>query len=135
MKFTRRGAIASLAAAATGLGPAGVLADAAPVTVLQLRRRNIAVNGKAASVFEIAQPDGTVGLYTKVGDRFRVRAENAIDEPSLNLRDQGSRLLKMRPEPRKGGKAWPKSPTGSAIWSRIPRSSSTPMPSMTSSRS
>jgi FtsP/CotA-like multicopper oxidase with cupredoxin domain len=84
MKFTRRGAIASaLAAAATGLGPAGVLADAAPVTVLQLRRRDIEVNGKPASVFEIAQPDGTAGIYTRVGDRFRARVANQIDEPSL----------------------------------------------------
>lgn len=84
MMFTRRAAIAStLAAAAAGLAPAKVLADAAPATVLQLRRRNIEVNGKAASVYEIAQPDGIVGIDTRVGDRFRVRVENQIAEPSL----------------------------------------------------
>jgi hypothetical protein len=31
-------------------------------TLLQLQRRNIEVNGKAASVYGIGQPDGTFGL-------------------------------------------------------------------------
>ena len=43
----------------------------------------IEVNGKAASVYGIRQPDGTFGLTTDVGKPFRVRVENQIDEPSL----------------------------------------------------
>ena len=52
-------------------------------TVLRLQRRTIEVDGKPASVFGILQPDGTQGLTTEVGKRFRVRVENRIDEPSL----------------------------------------------------
>src|SRR5690348_14410635 len=61
-------------------GPGG---DAVPRTVLQLQRRNIEVNGKPASVYDIRQPDGTFGITTDVGKPFRVRVENKIDEPSL----------------------------------------------------
>src|SRR5215813_10958529 len=61
-------------------GPDG---NAPPRTILQLRRRNIVVNGKPASVYGIRQPDGTVGITTDVGKPFRVRVENKIDEPSL----------------------------------------------------
>jgi len=52
-------------------------------TLLRLERRSIEVNGKPASVFGIRQPDGTFGIRTQVGDRFRVRVENKLDEPSL----------------------------------------------------
>ena len=51
--------------------------------MLRLQRRTIEVDGKPASVFGILQPDGTQGLTTEVGKRFRVRVENRIDEPSL----------------------------------------------------
>ncbi len=54
-----------------------------PPTVLRLERRNLDVNGKPASVFGIAQPDGTQGIVTQVGARFRVRVDNTIDGPSL----------------------------------------------------
>src|SRR5882724_2626600 len=57
--------------------------DDAPPTVLRLERRSIEVNGKAASVFGIRQPNGTFGIRTEVGKRFRVRVENGIDQPSL----------------------------------------------------
>jgi FtsP/CotA-like multicopper oxidase with cupredoxin domain len=57
-------------------------AGAAP-TVLRLDRRTIDVNGRAASVYGIRQPNGTFGLTTEVGRPFRVRVENRIDEPSL----------------------------------------------------
>jgi len=57
-------------------------AGAAP-TILRLERRNIEVNGKAASVYGIRQPNGTFGITTEVGKPFRVRVENGIDEPSL----------------------------------------------------
>jgi len=56
--------------------------DASP-TVLRLERRNLEVNGKPASVFGIIQPDGTQGIVTKVGARFRVRVDNKIAVPSL----------------------------------------------------
>jgi FtsP/CotA-like multicopper oxidase with cupredoxin domain len=62
-----------------GGGPSGN----APPTILQLQRRSIVVNGKPAAVFAIRQPDGTSGITTDVGTRFRVRVENKIDEPSL----------------------------------------------------
>jgi FtsP/CotA-like multicopper oxidase with cupredoxin domain len=52
-------------------------------TVLQLLNQTIVVNGKPASVFAIRQPDGTAGISTEVGKRFRVRVENKINEPSL----------------------------------------------------
>src|SRR5262245_47439553 len=66
------------AASAPRSGEAG-----SPVTVLQLQRRIIEVNGKSASVFGIRQPDGTYGITTEVGKPFRVRVENNIDQPSL----------------------------------------------------
>jgi len=58
-------------------------ARSAPQTILELVRRSIEVNGKPASVFGIRQPDGTFGISTEVGEPFRVRVANRIDEPSL----------------------------------------------------
>jgi FtsP/CotA-like multicopper oxidase with cupredoxin domain len=52
-------------------------------TVLRIARRSIEVNGKSASVLGIRQPDGTFGIRTQVGDRFRVHLENTLEEPSL----------------------------------------------------
>ena len=52
-------------------------------TILRLQRRDIEVNGRTASVYGIRQPNGAFGLTTEVGKPFRVRVENAIDEPSL----------------------------------------------------
>ena len=84
MNVSRRTAIAStLSAAATGLSLTRAFGDAVPPTVLQLQRRNIEVNGKSASVYGIGQPNGTIGITTSVGERFRVRVENQIDAPSL----------------------------------------------------
>ena len=56
---------------------------ASPITVLQVKRRTIEVNGKSASVLGVSQPDGTQGLVTKVGQQFRVRLENQLDVPTL----------------------------------------------------
>jgi FtsP/CotA-like multicopper oxidase with cupredoxin domain len=84
MNVSRRTVIAStLSAAATGLGLTRALGEALPPTVLQLQRRNIEVNGKSASVYGIRQPNGTFGITTSLGERFRVRVENQIDAPSL----------------------------------------------------
>jgi len=57
--------------------------EAPAPTVLRIERRSIEVNGKSASVYGIRQPNGTFGIRTEVGSRFRVRLENRIDEPSL----------------------------------------------------
>jgi len=72
-----------LAAQAQNPPASGPGVDAAPRTVLRLRRRNIEVNGKLASVYGIRQPDGTFGITTDVGKPFCARVENRIEEPSL----------------------------------------------------
>src|ERR1700733_4905484 len=84
MSLSRRTLVASaLSAVAAGQGGAEAAGDAAPVTILQLQRRDIEVNGKSTSVYGIRQPNGAAGLVTSVGNRFRVRVENQIDAPSL----------------------------------------------------
>ena len=88
--LSRRAFMLSAAAASTAL-PTLARSQPAPagpgggnqLAVLRLQRRNIEVNGKPASVYGIRQPDGTFGITTEVGKRFRVRVENRIDEPSL----------------------------------------------------
>jgi FtsP/CotA-like multicopper oxidase with cupredoxin domain len=89
---SRRAVITGALAASAGFppitraqtAPAPMLGgNAEPRTILQLHRRSIEVNGKAASVFGIRQPDGTFGIITDFGEPFRVRVENRIDEPSL----------------------------------------------------
>ncbi|HWA79981.1 MAG TPA: multicopper oxidase family protein [Acetobacteraceae bacterium] len=51
--------------------------------VLELQSRVIEVDGKAASVLGIAQPDGTRGLFTDVSIPFQVRVQNGLDTESL----------------------------------------------------
>ena len=83
---TRRALLTSALAAAAirpGATPAAGEPQAAAPTVLRLVRRMIEVNGKPAPVYGIRQPDGTEGITTHVGDRFRVRVENEIGKPSL----------------------------------------------------
>src|SRR5262245_12104646 len=90
--LSRRAFLLSAAAASTAL-PLLARAQEAPQpsaavdggtpTVLRLARRTIEVNGKSASVYGIRQPDGTFGIRTKVGERFRVRVEHQIEEVSL----------------------------------------------------
>lgn len=82
--LSRRRIVASAFALATsGQADATAAAIEATETVLQLQRRTIEVNGKSASVYGIRQRDGTSGITTKAGSRFRVRVENQIDVPSL----------------------------------------------------
>lgn len=57
--------------------------EAAPFTILRVQRRSIEVNGKAASVLGIRQPDGAPGLTTQVGKQFRVRVVNDLNVPTL----------------------------------------------------
>jgi FtsP/CotA-like multicopper oxidase with cupredoxin domain len=75
--------VATAASAATTFARAQPNADNAPPTVLRIERRSIEVNGKPASVLGVRQLDGTFGIRTEVGKRFRVRLENRIEEPSL----------------------------------------------------
>jgi FtsP/CotA-like multicopper oxidase with cupredoxin domain len=83
MILTRRAVLASTFAglAVRSIGTAS--AEETPRTVLRLQRRTIEVNGKAAAVYGIVQPDGTHGAMFRVGDKFRVTVENQIAEPSL----------------------------------------------------
>lgn len=60
----------------------GFAAEAAP-TILRAGTRTIDVQGKAAKVFGIRQPEGTAGIFTTAGARFRVRLENEAGEPTL----------------------------------------------------
>src|SRR5262249_21183738 len=88
MLARRASLLSTLAAAASGTlaraQPAPqTSAGNAPPTVLRIERRSIEVNGKPASVLGIQQPDGTFGIRTHVGDRFRVRVQNTLNEPSL----------------------------------------------------
>jgi len=53
------------------------------VTRLQVATRQLEVNGKAATVFEIRQPGGVHGLFTEAGSDFAVRLENDLAEPTL----------------------------------------------------
>ncbi len=57
-------------------------AEPAPV-ILRAGRRTIDVNGKAASVFDITQPDGTQGLTTEAGKRFQVDLHNECGVETL----------------------------------------------------
>lgn len=50
---------------------------------LAIANRTIEVNGKAARVFSLAQPDGTPGLTLDAGGSFDVALSNRIDEPTL----------------------------------------------------
>src|SRR5262244_3341858 len=89
--FSRRAFLLSALAASTASTLArsqtapqtGAGGASAQPTVLRIERRSIEVNGKPASVLGIRQPDGTFGIRTQVGDRFRVRVENTLEEPSL----------------------------------------------------
>src|SRR5262245_217398 len=52
-------------------------------TQLRAARRVIDVNGRAASVFGLIQPDGRQGIVADVGQRFHVRLVNELDEHTL----------------------------------------------------
>lgn len=80
--FSRRAFLGgSLATCATSFAHSQT-SDAEP-TILRLERRGVEVNGKAASVLDIRQPGGMLGVETEVGKAFRVRVENRLSEPSL----------------------------------------------------
>src|SRR6185369_16678230 len=75
-------------ASAAGLGLATSLpvigdARAAAPRLLQVTTRMLEVNGKAAKVFALLGPDGKPGLNFNRGERFQVRLQNTLAEPTL----------------------------------------------------
>jgi FtsP/CotA-like multicopper oxidase with cupredoxin domain len=80
--LTRRSLLMNATAFAVST-PRLSFAQEAPPTILKLRRRQIEVNGKAASILGIERDGSVQGLTLQVGDRFRVRVENELNEPSL----------------------------------------------------
>ena len=78
ISVSRRSAL-GLALAAPFIRPA----SATTVTGLSVIKRNIEVNGKAASVYGLAGPDGKAGLTMKFGQPFRVRLTNTLDVETL----------------------------------------------------
>ena len=86
---SRRAVVMGAFAASAGLpfaargqtSPAGGPGEnGTPPTTLRLQRRTIEVNGKAASVFGIRQPNGTFGITTAVASR----SASAWKTPSTN---------------------------------------------------
>lgn len=85
---SRRQVLASAAAASALAAIPSLLIPARPargaaVTTIRVDTRVIEVKGRAATVFGLTQPDGTHGLVTEVGQRFRVRLENRLAEETL----------------------------------------------------
>ncbi|MEK7245101.1 MAG: multicopper oxidase domain-containing protein, partial [Pseudomonadota bacterium] len=52
-------------------------------TLLRAESRVLDVDGKAAKVFGLTQPNGNHGIQTEVGRRFRVQLENRVDDETL----------------------------------------------------
>ena len=78
----------ALAGAAALSLPAGLLrpafaAGATGQKLLSAVRRTIEVNGMAASVFGLQQPDGSAGLRFRAGDVFNVLLRNEAAEPTI----------------------------------------------------
>ena len=82
VNISRRHLLAALTAAPLGRATAGWAGTGAPVT-LTVGRRTLDVNGRAAGVFGILDPDGRQGLVTSVTAPFRVNLRNASGEATL----------------------------------------------------
>ena len=50
---------------------------------LLVEKRSIEVNGRAAMMFRLQQPNGTRGLFLNPGERFLVNLENRMDEATI----------------------------------------------------
>ena len=84
MMLTRRGLLASASlAAACAVTPRGARALSASPIRLVAERRSLDINGKAASVFGLRQPDGTPGVLLAPDQRFLVALANRTDEPTI----------------------------------------------------
>lgn len=82
---SRRDLLTTFAAVTLGgvSGTGRPAAAASTPIALTAGRRILEVNGRAASVFGIVQPDGRQGLATTVGTPFRVNLRNAVGEDTL----------------------------------------------------
>jgi FtsP/CotA-like multicopper oxidase with cupredoxin domain len=84
---TRRQFLRSLGSAGSAVAVAGplgrVLAADAPTTTLIVTTSTVEVLGRTVERLDVLQPDGTRGLETVVGRRFRVRLINRIGKPTL----------------------------------------------------
>lgn len=74
---------ATAAAVLPGAFPASARAAGAPPISLVIERRAIDVDGRAASVFGIRQPDGTPGLALSPGQRFSASVLNRCGEATI----------------------------------------------------
>ncbi len=82
--LSRRRFLGSTAAVLAASMPPLSFAAAQPApTRLSAEPRTIEVNGRAASVLGLLQPDGTHGLTATAGDRFRVALANRLDDRTL----------------------------------------------------
>ncbi len=77
------GAAGTLAMLAFATRPDRGAAAKTPPMMLSAGRRTLDVNGRAASVLGVTQPDGTAGLYTSVDAPFRVVLKNEIGADTL----------------------------------------------------
>lgn len=81
-RFLTASASACCMAAAPSLFPATRAAAATHVT-LAAATRVVEINGRPATVYGLAQPDGTQGLLMEAGQRLRVQLENRLGEDTV----------------------------------------------------
>ncbi|MDQ0394868.1 multicopper oxidase family protein [Labrys monachus] len=89
--MNRRDFLNTLMAGAAALGTSAALrpgharaqAGSSVLRALAIRNRILDIDGKAARVFGLAQPDGTPGLTLEAGTGFDVMLANDIDTPTL----------------------------------------------------
>jgi len=55
----------------------------APIRELVIDRRTISIGDRPAKVYRLGPPDGGTGLVFEPGERFRVRVQNRLDEPTI----------------------------------------------------
>ncbi|HEY5425949.1 MAG TPA: multicopper oxidase domain-containing protein, partial [Candidatus Tumulicola sp.] len=77
-----RGLGVTAAAAAAGVPPGRALA-AGDVTTLLVTTSTVEVLGRRVEMLDVLQPNGTRGITTTLGRRFRVREINKLDVPTL----------------------------------------------------
>jgi FtsP/CotA-like multicopper oxidase with cupredoxin domain len=80
---TRRHLLSAVAGGAAMLLPWSRARSTSNWTSLRATRRVIDVNGKAADVFGLLQPNGTHGIAATAGDRFHLRLVNELEERTL----------------------------------------------------
>lgn len=90
--MNRRNFLATVMTGAAAFGAAAIIrpsialsqaSAAAPPLRLGIVSRTIEVNGKAALVFGLSQPDGTHGVRLDAGSSFDVDLSNEIGEPTM----------------------------------------------------